>query len=151
MESLILQNTNSLKRNKNFSVMDDFENLIDRFFNSYQPYQGEEGMLQMPIELVERDNNLILKVMTPGLKKEDINIEVSENEVSVSGTCKVDYEENKDLIHRSEFCRGNFTRNISLPQKINNKNAKADYKDGILTLTLPKSEEKINKTVKISL
>lgn len=150
MKSLILRNANVLN-NRNWNPIDDFENLVNRFFSSYQPYSGEEGIMQMPIELIERDDNFILKVMTPGMKKEDINIEVSEENVSISGTCKVEYEENKDLIHRSEFCKGNFTRCVSLPQKIDYSKSKADYKDGVLTLTLPKSEKETNKVVKLSL
>lgn len=151
MNSLVLRTPISIRKSKNWTTMDEFENLVERFFSSYQPYQGEEGFLQMPVELVERDNNLILNVMIPGMKKEDINIEVSENQVSISGVCKVEYEENKDLIHRSEFCRGNFSRVISLPQLINHQKSKADYKDGILTLTLPISEKETNKVVKLTL
>lgn len=150
MKSLILKNSNALN-NHHWSAIDDFENLVSRFFSSYQPYSGEEGMIQMPIELIERDNNYILKIMTPGMKKEDLNIEVSEQHVNVSGTCKVEYEENKDLIHRSEFCKGNFTRCVSLPQKIDYSKSKADYKDGVLTLTLPKSDKETGKVVKLSL
>lgn len=151
MNSLVLRTPISIRKSKNWTTMDEFENLVERFFSSYQPYQGEEGFLQMPVELVERDNNLILNVMIPGMKKEDINIEVSEKQVSISGVCKVEYEENKDLIHRSEFCRGNFSRVIALPQIINHQKAKADYKDGILTLTLPISEKETNKVVKLTL
>ncbi len=149
MRSLILRNTN-LADNRAWNQLDEFENLVNRFFTSFKPYQGEEGLLQMPIELVERDNTFILKVMTPGMKKEDLNIEVSEEQVNISGVCKVEYEENKDLIHRSEFCRGNFSRTISLPEKIDYKDVKADYSDGVLTLTMKKSENENNK-IKINL
>lgn len=150
MKNLIFRNTNALNT-QIYNQIDDFENLVNRFFSSYQPYSGEEGMIQMPIELIERDDNFILKVMTPGIKKENLDIEVSEGHVSISGICKVEYEENKDLIHRSEFCKGNFTRCVSLPQKIDNSKSKADYKDGVLTITLPKSEKETSKVVKLSL
>ena len=150
MTSLIVKTPKLLKSQRNWLDFDDFENLFDRFFNSYPQYAGEEGMINMPVELLERDNNLIMKVMIPGMKKEDINIEVSEDQVNITGECKTDYEEDKDLIHRSEFCIGRFSRSLSLPQKINNQKAKAEYKDGILILTLPKSEQEKNKIVKIS-
>lgn len=151
MKSIILKNSNGLKNNTNWSALDEFEGLIDRFFHSFQPYQGEEGLMHMPIELIERDNNFVLKVMMPGMDKNDINIEISEDQVSISGVCKIDYEENKDLIHRSEFCKGNFARTVSLPEKINYQKSKADYKDGILIITAPKSEQNSNKTTKLSL
>lgn len=151
MKNLIVRNSNHLEHNRNWSPLDEVETLINRFFNSYQPYQGEDGIISMPIELVERDDNYIVKIMTPGIKKEDLNVDVSEDQVNVSGVCKVEYEQNKDLIHRSEFCKGNFSRTITLPQKINNQKVKADYKDGVLSLTLPKSEQSKHKMLRITL
>lgn len=141
MKSIILKNSNGLTKNTDWSAVDEFESLIDRFFHSFQPYHNLEGMMHMPIELIERDNTYVLKVMAPGMEKNDINIEVSEDQVSISGTCKVDYEENTDLIHRSEFCSGNFARTVSLPEKIDHEKAKADYKNGIVILTLPMSKQ----------
>lgn len=151
MTSLIVRNQNMLNNGEKWSPIDDVENIIDRFFNSYQQYAGEEGMVNMPVELIERNNNLIMKVMIPGMKKEDINIEVSENQVNILGECKADYDEDKDLIHRSEFCIGRFSRTLSLPQNIDHQKVKAEYKDGILTLILPKSEKEKNKITKVNL
>lgn len=146
MKSLIVKNKNMVANPSKWSAIEEVESLVDRFFNSYQQYAGEEGMINMPVELIERDKNLIMKVMIPGMKKEDINIEVSENSVNVLGECKADYNEEKDLIHRSEFCIGRFVRTLSLPQKIEHQKVKAEYKDGILTLIMPKSECETNKT-----
>lgn len=151
MTSLIVKNQNMIKNQRNWSALDEVENLVDRFFNSYQQYAGEEGMINMPVELIERNNNLIMKVMIPGMKKEDINVEVSEDSVSILGECKADYNEEKDLIHRSEFCIGRFSRMLSLPQKIDHQKVKAEYKDGILTLIMPKSECETKKTTKVNL
>lgn len=150
MTSLILRNQNNL-RNGNWTALDEFENLFDRFFSSYQQYPGGASTINMPIDLIERDNTLIMKVSIPGMKKEDINIEVTEDQVNISGESRCHYEDDKDLIHRCEFCTGKFSRTISLPQKIDHQKAKADYKDGILTLTMPKSEKEINKVVKVNL
>lgn len=140
MTSLIVRNQNIAKNPKRWSAIDEVESLVDRFFNSYQQYAGEEGMINMPVELIERDKNLIMKVMIPGMKKEDINVEVSENSVNILGECKADYNEEKDLIHRSEFCIGRFSRMLSLPQKIDHNKVKAEYKDGILTLIMKMRE-----------
>lgn len=151
MTSLIVRNQNMLKPTKRWSAIDEVESLVDRFFNSYQQYAGEEGMINMPVELIERDKNLIMKVMIPGMKKEDINVEVSEDSVNILGECKADYNEEKDLIHRSEFCIGRFSRMLSLPQKIDHQKVKAEYKDGVLTLIMPKSECETKKTTKVNL
>lgn len=151
MTSLIVRNQNSLRNGRNSSAIDNFENLIDRFFNFYPQYPDGESFINMPVELIERDNNLIMKVMIPGMSKEDINIEVAEDQVTVSGEYNLDYQKDKDLIHRCEFCTGKFSRTMSLPQKIDHQKVKAEYKDGILTLNMPKSEKEINKKVKINL
>lgn len=151
MTSLIVRNQNMLKPTKRWSAIDEVESLVDRFFNSYQQYAGEEGMINMPVELIERDKNLIMKAMIPGMKKEDINVEVSEDSVNILGECKADYNEEKDLIHRSEFCIGRFSRMLSLPQKIDHQKVKAEYKDGVLTLIMPKSECETKKTTKVNL
>ncbi len=151
MTRLIVRNQNLLRNRKTDSVINEVENIVDRFFNSYQQYAGEEGMINMPVELIERNDNLLMRVMIPGMKKEDINIEVSEDQVNIMGECKANYDEEKDLIHRSEFCIGRFFRMLSLPQKINHEKVKAEYKDGILTLVLPKSEKELKKVVKVNL
>lgn len=151
MTSLIVRNGRPLRSARTWSSFNEFENLVDRIFNNYYSSSDEQSLMQMPIELTERDNNLIFKAMIPGLKKENINIEVSENEVAISGEYQSQYEENKDLIYRSEFFEGKFERRINLPQTIDHQKTKADYKDGILTITMPKSEKELNKVVKISL
>jgi len=151
MASLILRNSRPVMPTIGWSTFDEFENFVDKFFNGYHSYNGAEMSMQMPVELTEKDDNLVLKASLPGIEKENINIEVSEDSVSISGEYKSQNEENSDLVHRSEFYTGKFERSVSLPQKIDRQKAKAEYKDGILTLTLPKSEKETAKTVKLSL
>ena len=151
MANLIIRNRNHMKNSQNRAAFDEFENLVSRIFDSYYPYNSEESIAQMPIELLEKDNNLILKAILPGLKKENINIEASEDKISISAEYNSEHEEKNTHIYRSEFFAGRIERSLQLPQKIDHQKAKADYKDGILTLTLPKSEKEINKVVKLSL
>lgn len=151
MASLILRNRFPARNGRSWGALDEFENLVERFFNSYGTLGENEQTARMQIELTEKENNFVLKAVLPGLNKEDINIEVSEEYVIISGEYKNQYEENNELIHRSEFYSGRFERKISMPQKINHQKVKAEYQNGILTLTIPKSEKEINKLVKISL
>jgi len=151
MTSLILRNGRPLRNQKTWSGLDEFENIVDRIFNNYYPGGDVAVSAQIPIELTERENSLVFRAMIPGLKKENINIEVSEDRLSVSGEYKSQLEENKDLVYRSEFFEGKFERSIQLPQKIDYQKAKAEYKDGILAITMPKSEKEINKVVKLSI
>lgn len=151
MTSLIVRNQNSLRNGRNLPMLDDFENLIDRFFNSYQQYPGGESSINIPVELIERGDSLVMKAMMPGIAKDDINIEASEDQITILGEYKTNCQEDNDLIYRCEFCSGKFSRTISLPQKINHQKVKADYTDGVLTLTMPKSANETNKTTKINL
>lgn len=150
MSSIILRNPNPLKQT-NWSTFDEFDRLVNRIFNSYNQYGESESPALVPVELIEKDDEFMLKVMLPGMKKENINIEVSEDGVSISGEYKTQREEEKENVYRSEFFEGKFERNIAMPKKIDHQKAKAEYKDGILSLELPKSEQETKKVVKLSL
>ncbi|MBP7211203.1 Hsp20/alpha crystallin family protein [bacterium] len=152
MASVILKNGVPMKSRKSWSAFNDFDNLMEKIFDTYQPYANSDyNDMQIPIELTENKDEYVYKAMLPGLKKEDINIEVSEDSISISGEYKSEDKSDDDYMHISEFSSGKFSRSISLPQKIEHQKAKAEYKDGILTIKLPKSEKEVNKVVKLSL
>ena len=98
-------------------------------------------------ELTETDDALHLKLEVPGMEAKDLDIQVMADRVAISGERKSEIN-NKT---RSEFRYGKFSRVIPLPARIQNTNVTADYKDGILNLTLPKAEEEKNKVVKVNL
>ena len=98
-------------------------------------------------ELTEKDDALHLKLEVPGMEAKDLDIQVMADRVAISGERKSEIKEKT----RSEFRYGKFQRVIPLPARIQNTNVTADYKDGILNLTLPKSEEEKNKVVKVNL
>ena len=98
-------------------------------------------------ELTETGDALHLKLEVPGMEAKDLDIQVMADRVAISGERKSEIKEKT----RSEFRYGKFQRVIPLPARIQNTNVTADYKDGILNLTLPKSEEEKNKVVKVNL
>ncbi len=102
-------------------------------------------------ELAETKEALILKLELPGIQTPDINIEATAKSISISGERKSDIKAESEAKTRSEFRYGNFKRVIALPVRIQNTEVKAEYKDGILHLTLPKADEEKNKVVKVSL
>ena len=85
------------------------------------------------------------------MEPKDLDIQVMADRVSISGERKSESKSEEDGTTRSEFRYGKFSRVIPLPVKINNTKVTAEYKDGILNLTLPKVEEEKNKVVKIHL
>ena len=100
-------------------------------------------------ELTVNDEDLVLKLELPGINPADLDIEATAKSISVSGERKSNSEAKGET--RSEFRYGSFQRVIPLPAKIQNTEVKAEYKDGILHLTLPKAEAEKNKVVKVNL
>ena len=98
-------------------------------------------------ELTETDDALHLKLEVPGMSAKDLDIQVMADRVAIAGERKSEIKEKT----RSEFRYGKFQRVIPLPVRISHTNVTAEYKDGILNLTLPKAEEEKNKVVKVNL
>ena len=102
-------------------------------------------------EITETDGALHLKLEVPGIEAKDLDIQVMTDRVAIAGERKSETKTEENGRTRSEFHYGKFQRVIPLPAHIQNTNVTADYKDGILSLTLPKSEAEKNKVVKVNL
>ena len=103
------------------------------------------------IELQETAESYILKAILPNLETETLNIEASRKAIAISGqTNRPELAEGEKYLH-SEFPVGEFRRVIALPEAIAHTEVKAHYEDGILTVTLPKAPETVNRVVKVNL
>ncbi|MGV0104599.1 Hsp20/alpha crystallin family protein [Nostoc sp. DSM 114160] len=112
----------------------------------------EKGFIKVPAaELQETDDAIHLKLELPGLEAKDLDIQVTQDAVRVFGERKSQTQTENNGTTKSEFYYGKFQRVIPLSARIQNTNVTADYKDGILNLTLPKSEQEKNKVVKVNL
>jgi HSP20 family protein len=112
----------------------------------------ERGNVKFPpAELHETEDAIHLKLEVPGIEVKDLDVQVTENAVAISGdrTAQKKTEENGRTV--SEFHYGKFQRVIPLSARIENTKVTAEYKDGILNLTLPKTTQEKNKVVKINL
>ena len=138
-----------------WSELDSVQRQINRIFNEGLPNTAVAKLSNSSnypaAELTEAEEDLILKLEVPGLKAEDIEIEATVKTVSIKGERKSQVSKADRAKTLSEFRYGNFHRVISLPVRIQNTAVKADYKDGILHLTLPKADEEKNKVVKVNL
>lgn len=94
---------------------------------------------------------IYLKLEVPGMEAKDLDVQVTQNAVSISGERKSETKTEENGVTRSEFYYGKFQRVIPLPARIQNTNVTAEYKDGILNLILPKSEGEKNLVVKVNL
>lgn len=102
-------------------------------------------------ELTETEHNLMLKLEVPGMQLTDFEIEATVKTISISGDRQAETKSEETGSTRSEFRYGSFQRVITLPARIQNTKVKAEYKNGILYLTLPKAEAEKNKVVKVNL
>jgi HSP20 family protein len=131
--------------------MESLRDEMDRLFEQIRPVgEGEKFIFAPSAEMKETPEAIHLKLEIPGLEAKDLDIEVTEQSVSISGERKSETKTEEKGMVRSEFRYGKFQRVIPLPARIKNDVVNAEYKDGILTLTLPKAEEEKHKTVKVS-
>src|SRR5579863_6418938 len=103
-----------------------------------------------PVDIFENGDNLVLKAELPGINPDDVEIRVEDNTLYLKGERKFDNEVKEQNYHRVERTYGTFTRTFSLPNSIDSEKVAAEYKDGVLTLTMPKKEEAKPKTIKIN-
>jgi HSP20 family protein len=89
------------------------------------------------IEIFERDNNFFVRVDLPGLTKEDVKIEISHDELTIEGERKLEKEEKKEGLYRSERIYGKFYRRIGIPEHVKAENATAVFKNGVLEIVMP--------------
>jgi HSP20 family protein len=102
-----------------------------------------------PVDIYETDSALVLKADLPGVDPKDVDIRVENGVLYLKGERKFEKEVKEENYHRVERSYGAFTRSFSLPSSIDTEQVKAEYKDGQLTLTMPKREEAKPKTVRI--
>ncbi len=124
---------------------------MNRLFDTMTPLHTNGDRLVPVVEMEDTPEAILLKVELPGIDTKDLNVEVTADAVSINGERKSETKKEEKGFFRSEFYYGSFQRVIPLPARIQNTNVKAEYKDGILHLTLPKAEEEKNKVVKVTL
>ena len=113
---------------------------------------GEGSFVRVPAaEMAETKDAIHLKLEVPGIEAKDLDVQVTQNAVSISGERKEETKTEENGVTKSEFHYGKFQRVIPLPARIQNTQVQAEYKVGVLSLTLPKSEEEKNKVVKVNL
>ena len=126
----------------------EMDNLLERFIPDFG--RSLDGAIFVPsAEIDETDTEFHLKLEIPGMSADDLDIEVSDAAVSVTGERKSETQSEENGSRRSEFYYGKFERYIPFPSHIERDKVVAEYKDGILKLTLPKSKEQADKPVKV--
>jgi HSP20 family protein len=124
------------------------EDLMDRVF-----VEGEEmwpfGRLAPSLDLAETDHAVEVRFDVPGVEAKDIEVQLNGNVLTVSGHRKEGKEERGKMYHRVERRAGTFSRSISLPCPVREETIEAKYVDGVLTITMPKTEEAKSKKIEV--
>jgi HSP20 family protein len=127
---------------------------MDRLFEEsfIRPRTGYLAPLSagaLAVDMYETDQDLVVKSSVPGVKPEDIDISITGDTLTIKGETKAEEKVEKANYVRQERRYGAFSRSLSLPTSIVAEKAKAEFEDGVLTLTLPKAEEAKPKTIKV--
>jgi len=133
------------------TTQDRFNRLFNETFSRFFG-EGSEvasaGWLPA-VDVYETDQNVMMKAELPGVDPKNVEIRVEDGTLYLKGERKFEKEVKEENYHRVERSYGSFTRSFALPSSVDSEKAAADYKDGVLTLTLPKKEEAKPKTIKI--
>jgi len=123
---------------------------FDSWFNGVANGSESEGAAWNPsVDIYETENSYVLKADLPGIRKEDINLDVNNNTLTIKGDKKFEEKVEKDNYLRIERRYGSFSRSFTLSEKVDKENITANYKDGVLEVTLPKKEEAKPKEIKV--
>jgi HSP20 family protein len=115
-----------------------FREFIERFFEEDFDFSISP---RLATDVYETDKDLVVEMQVPGFKKEDIKVSFQDDYLKVEGKAEEEKEEKDKNYWRKEIRRGSFVRVIPLPKKVDPRKAKANFKDGVLKISLPKIEE----------
>ena len=124
---------------------------LNHLFNELTVSGEQQATWTPAVELKDTGDDFTLRVQLPGIDAKDLDVQVSKEGVSISGEQRQESKTDKNGTLRSEFRYGKFQRIIGLPVAVQNDQVQAEYKDGILSLTLPKVAEVRSRVVKINL
>jgi HSP20 family protein len=130
-----------------FGMLREMTTEMDRFFDeagwptfrwpALRRPTFEAGSFTPSIDVFEKDNRLVTRVDLPGLKKEDVKVEVTDGQLAISGERKTEAEEKKEDFYRCERAYGSFYRVVPLPEGVKLDDVKATFIDGVLEVSVP--------------
>jgi HSP20 family protein len=137
-----------------FSMLERFADEMDRMFDEFglgrgwgRPTASIGSMMSWTpsVEVSQRNNELVIRADLPGMAKDDVKVDVSEDSITIQGERKKEQEEERGGIYRSERSYGSFYRVIGLPEGAMTDQAKATFKDGVLEITMPAPPDQVSR------
>ena len=143
---------NALNRFEPFRATSGLESQVSRIFNELFDRSQESNLTSWApaVDIFENEHELVVKADLPDVQPEELDIRVENNILAIRGERKFEKKVDEKNYLRVERSYGSFARSFSLANTVNSEAIKADYKDGVLTLTIPKREEAKPKQIKVS-
>jgi HSP20 family protein len=135
----------------------DMQDLFENFFSRgwlraprwELPSLREVGSRMPKVDVIDRETEIVVEAELPGVNKEDVEVTVTDNSVTLKATSTKEETEEKGDYHRREISRGYFSRTLPLPADVKGDKAQAEFKDGVLRLTIPKAAGSKRHSIKV--
>ena len=127
----------------------EIERMFDGVLRGGTQDDGFSSVLMPAVDIAERENEYTVNVELPGVSKDDVKITMQDNILTIRGEKKEEKESKGSSFHRVERSYGSFQRSFTLPTRVQSDKIEATYKDGILSVTLPKAEEAKPKQIEV--
>ena len=131
----------------------EMNSLFDNFFSGYEigPFAGRFEAFSPNVDVKESDKELRVSAELPGMEEKDIEVSLNRDSLTIKGEKKEEKEDTGKDYYRMERAYGSFSRTIPLPTEVDQDKVKAEFKKGVLTVTIPKTAKAIKETRKISI
>ena len=135
-----------------FGSIEDIREEMNRMFDTSMRRRGSlfDGAFAPAIDVVEEKDNFLVKADLPGLSKDDVSVAIQDNFLTIRGERKHEVEKKDSNYYHRERVHGQFVRTVELPTRVDASKVLATFKDGVLHVTLPKSEEAKPKEIKVN-
>jgi HSP20 family protein len=133
------------------TIQNEMNRLFNSFFDTPTPANGNAFRRWIPaMDLVQTESSYVLTADLPGLTESDVNIELDDNVLTISGERKAEHEDRKAGYHRVERSYGSFRRSLTLPEGVDADAVKATFENGVLEVTVPKPVHQAPRKVQIT-
>lgn len=133
-----------------FAEIERIRREFDRLLEELVPREEGERVFAPVVDVYETDQELVVKAELPGVKKENVEVSIRDNALHIRGEKKEEKEEKTETYHRVERVYGRFERVVPLPTDVKVESAKAEFKDGVLEIRIPKAEGAKEKKIEIT-
>ena len=134
-----------------FASLAEIQDEMNRLFDTSMRQHGHlEGAFSPSLDIYEEKDSLMVKADLPGLNKEDVSVALQDNVLTIKGERKYEAEKKETNFYRRERVHGSFVRSVELPVTVDANKVSAQFRDGVLHITLPKSESAKPKEIKVS-